>query len=253
MTQPIESENSGVTEDGFLDNQVRLRQPRTGYRAAIDPVFLSASIPAQNGESALDIGTGVGAAAIMLAWRVSGLEGTGLEIDPDLVRLGSDNARLNGLDDRVEFMVGNLSRPPGRLLPASFDHVLANPPYLEADHGTVSPHGGRARANMEREGLDAWLRFGLGMLREKGTMTLIHRADRLDGLLAHLSGCIGEIVVFPLWPDSGETPAKRVIVQGRKGLKGGLRLARGMVLHGADGKYTDRAEEILRKGANLVL
>ncbi len=40
MTQPIESENSGVTEDGFLDNQVRLRQPRTGYRAAIDPVFL---------------------------------------------------------------------------------------------------------------------------------------------------------------------------------------------------------------------
>jgi len=52
-----------ITEDGLLGNRIRLRQPAAGYRAAIDPVFLAASVQAEPGERVIDVGAGVGAAA----------------------------------------------------------------------------------------------------------------------------------------------------------------------------------------------
>jgi tRNA1(Val) A37 N6-methylase TrmN6 len=254
-----EDEEMPVTEDGFLGGKVRLRQPEKGYRAAIDPVLLAAAVPAEGGERALDIGAGVGTAGLLLAWRVAGLRVTGMEIDPAMLRLASENARLNNLDDRVEFMVGDLSRPPARLAPGSFDHVLANPPYLEADRATASSEASRAGARIEGRagasgaGLDAWVRFGCVMVRDRGTITMIHRADRLDDLLAILRGRAGGITVFPLWPDRSSKPASRVLVQAVKGSKAPMRLAQGLVLHEDDGRYTVEAEAVLRHGAPLPL
>ncbi|MBF0374243.1 MAG: methyltransferase, partial [Alphaproteobacteria bacterium] len=50
------------TDDTLLDGRVRLRQPTHGYRAAIDPVFLAAAVPAGAGQRVLDAGCGAGAA-----------------------------------------------------------------------------------------------------------------------------------------------------------------------------------------------
>jgi len=58
------------SEDGVLGGRLRLRQPTSGYRVAIDPVFLAAAVPAGPRDTVLDIGCGVGAAALCLAARV---------------------------------------------------------------------------------------------------------------------------------------------------------------------------------------
>jgi tRNA1(Val) A37 N6-methylase TrmN6 len=254
-----DAEADGFTEDGFLDGRVRLRQPRDGYRAAIDPVFLAAAVPAADGERALEIGAGAGTAALCLAWRVPGLRISGVEIDPAMVRLAAGNAHLNGVERRVDFMVGDLVRPPARIAPGSFHHVLANPPYLEASAASLSPVAGRADAAIEgRAGgsgarLKDWVRFALAMAREGGTVTLIHRADRLGDLLAALGPGAGGITVFPLWPDHGDGPAKRIIAHARKGSRAPMRFARGLALHEGDGRFTPAAEQVLRGGAALDL
>jgi tRNA1(Val) A37 N6-methylase TrmN6 len=287
VSGPIPELGAGVTEDGFLGGRLRLRQPAEGYRAAIDPVFLAAAVPAGEGERALDIGAGVGTAGLLLAWRVAGLRVTGIEIDTELLKLATVNARLNHLDDRVEFMFGDLARPPSRLAPGSYDHVLANPPYLEPDSHTASPNAGRAGANIEGRagghnmkgragghnmkgragghnmkgraggatgvGLEAWVRLGCVMACDGGTITMVHRADRLDDLLAVLRGRAGGITVFPLWPDRSAKPASRVLVQAIKGSKAPMRLAQGLVLHEDGGGYTVEAEAVLRHGAPLAV
>jgi len=76
----------------------------------------------------------------------------------------------------------------------------------------------------------------------------VHRADRLDALLAALSGRAGEIVVFPLWPRQGQA-AKRILVRARKQVATPLRLSPGLVLHEADGRFTAAANAVLRDGA----
>ena len=79
-----------LTRDGFLGGRLMLWQPCQGYRAATDPVFLAAFVPARPGESALDLGCGVGAAGLCLARRVGSLDLHGLEIQPDYAALTMD-------------------------------------------------------------------------------------------------------------------------------------------------------------------
>jgi tRNA1(Val) A37 N6-methylase TrmN6 len=245
--------DEATTEDFFLDGRVRLRQPRQGYRAAIDPVFLAAAVPAKSGDTVLDIGCGAGAASLCLAARVPGCRVTGIESDRALVRLAGDNVALNRLSDRMMILTGDLMRPPQRLEPDSFAHVMANPPYLPRGAATPSPRQSKARATIEGDAdLAAWLRFALVMTRVRGTITLIHRADRLEQLLALLSGRAGDIIVFPLWSGAGKD-AKRVILRARKGIASPTRLASGLVLHEADGRFTEAADSVLRHGAALPL
>ncbi len=242
-----------VTADRLLDGQILLDQPRRGFRAGIDTVLLAAAVPARPGDRVIEAGAGAGAATLCLARRVADIEIVGLEKDPGLVRLAAANARRNALAHRIAFLAGDVGRPPRRLTDGSFDHAMMNPPFLPAGRTRPPASGSRAAAKVEDgAGIADWLSFGFGMLRPKGTLTLIHRADRLAELLAALPSGGGEIVVFPLWPRGGESVAKRVLLRARRGSGAPLRLASGLVLHEPGGGFTAEANAVLR-GAALDL
>ncbi len=242
-----------VSEDHLLGGRVRLSQPVEGYRAAIDPVFLAAAVPAEPGDSLLDLGCGAGAASLCLLARVPETRVTGLDIQAEWVRLAGENGRANGWGGRFLPLTGDVARPPPRLAPGSFDHVLCNPPQLVAERARPAADPGRDLANREGAArLGDWVATALAMVRPKGTVTFIHRADRLDDLLSAFAGRAGELVVFPLWPGAGK-PAKRVLVRARKGAATPLRLAPGLVLHRADGGFTGAAEAVLREGRGLEI
>jgi tRNA1(Val) A37 N6-methylase TrmN6 len=171
----------------------------------------------------------------------------GFELQRDLVRLTGDNAALNGMSPRVSAIVGDLLQPPPRLSPGMFDHVMVNPPFIEEGRGTP------ALATMEGgANLGDWVRFALAMVRGKGTVSFIHRADRIDRLLGHLAGRAGEITIFPLWPAAGRA-ASRILVRVRKQVATPARLLPGLILHEPDGRFTPAAEAVLRGGEELVL
>lgn len=233
---------------------MRLQQPAEGFRASIDAVLLAAAVPACDGDNVLDVGSGTGAAALCLATRVEGAQVTGIEADRTLVRLAADNAAATGVGPRVRFYLGDLASPPiRRLSPASFDHVMANPPFAPEGTGRTPLDPGRAQAMIEGKlRLAGWLDFCLKMVKSGGSLAVIQRADRLAEVLTGLSGHLGGLVVLPLWPRQAK-PAKRVIVAGRKGSAAPLTLWPGLVLHRPDGAYTREAEAVLRGGAALAL
>lgn len=245
-----------LSEDGFLGGRLRLRQPRAGYRAAIDPVLLAAFTPAAPGESVLELGCGAGVASLCLGARVGGLALSGIEAQPGYAALARANAAANG----VAFTVheGDLRRPPPELRALSFQHVIANPPYYSERAATAPADPGRRAAHVEEAGLGDWIDAGLRRLRPGGWLTLIHRAERLGALLAGLEGRAGSILVLPVAPRP-ERPAGRVLVRARKGAAGPLRLAPPFVVHAAEshgadaGRYGPLAERILRESASLGL
>lgn len=240
-----------VTQDTLLDRKVKLLQPQNGYRVAIDPVFLASAVQAQAGEHVLDVGAGVGAASLCLAYRVPGCRVTGLEVQRPYIRLAQQNSESNGMRARVEFLYGDLRQSPPRLAAGTFAHVMANPPYLEAVRSRPATTVAKDTANREGETpLELWARFCLLMVKPKGTVTFIHRADRLQHLLTTFSGKLGNIEIFPLWSGPGK-PANRIVLRGRKSLHGALVLHSGLVLHNENGGYTTAAEEILREGKAL--
>jgi tRNA1(Val) A37 N6-methylase TrmN6 len=249
----LDSAEPNFTEDRLLGGRVRLRQPATGYRVAIDPVFLAAAVPAEPRQLVLDVGCGAGAAMLCLAARVPHLRVVGLEMQRDLVRLAGDNVILNGLDARTSVMIGDLLHPPPRLSPGAFDHVMANPPFHQSGHATSLSSLEKSAATIEGEAdLGAWVRFSFAMVRSKGTVTFVHRADRIDTLLGQIAGRAGEVVVFPLWPGQDKA-ASRVLVRARPQVASPARLAAGLVLHEPDGRLTPGADGVLREGRGLDL
>jgi tRNA1(Val) A37 N6-methylase TrmN6 len=241
---------AGTTHDTLLGGRVQLHQPAQGYRVAIDPVLLAAAVPARRGEHVLDLGTGVGAAALCLAMRVAECRVTGVELDDELVAIARRNADANGLAERFVVAAADVRAAPGN----AFDHVMANPPFAEAGRGTASPSAARQRANVEGEaGLAAWVDAAFAAARAGGSVTIIHRADRVAELLqAFARAGAGGSVLYPLWPKAG-ADAKRVLVQGTKGSRAPARVGAGLVLHEAEGAYSRAAQAVLREGAALRL
>ena len=245
---PPDANSVETTEDALLAGQVRLRQPRDGFRAAIDSVLLPAAIAAAAGDKVFEIGAGCGAAALCLARRVDGVNISGIDIQPHLVRLAGDNVRANGFEGRIDIMSGDVAQPLPPRVQGPFDHVMFNPPYLEAPRSRLPDSSDKAAAQIEGEaGLDIWISRAHGLLRHKGVVTIIHRADRLDAIIRGLGGKFGGIAVCPLWPRAG-APAKRLIIRARKGVATPFTLTAGLVLHADSGDYTAEAGAVLRGG-----
>jgi len=246
------------SEDALLDGRVRLAQAQDGYRVAMDTVFLAAAVPAGEGDRVLDIGTGSAAAALCLARRVGGVAVDGLEIQDAMCLLAERNIGLNGVGDRVRVLSGDLLDPPAPFAEAAFakggyDHVMANPPHLEAAKAFPPAAADRAIAHVEgRARLADWVRFALRMARPGATLTFLHRFDRCEELLLLLAEGTGALQVLPLLPMVGK-PAKRVLVQGRKGATASRNVRDGLVLHEPDGSYTKAAQAVLRAGRALLL
>lgn len=233
-----------VTQDRFLNGRVIAWQPRVGYRAATDPVFLAAACPARDAESVLELGCGVGVASLCLRARVA-VDVIGVERQAAYAEL----ARRNGLD----VVEADLTELPSALRQRSFDHVIANPPYYGA--GTGSDDAGRDAALREDTPLAEWTRVARARLVQGGWLTMIHLAERLPDVLGALDG-FGSISVLPLAARQGRA-AGRVVVRARKGARGAFQLLSPVLIHEgtthlSDGDdYSATARAVLRDGAAL--
>ncbi len=243
---------SEVTDDAFLCGRLHLLQPAKGYRAATDPVLLAAACPAEAGQTVLDLGCGVGAAALCLAVRVPGVIVTGLEVQPDYAELARRNAVRACVT--LDVVTGDLLQMPAALR-RGFDHVIANPPYYPRG-GTPSPVPDRDLAMRAEVPLATWVEAATRRLHPGGWLTLICGTDGLPVVLSALTPRMGSVAVLPLAPRDGRA-ALRILVRARKGGRGAFRLLAPFVLHhGAshDGdreSYSAQASAVLRDAQSL--
>lgn len=234
----------------MLGGRVRLAQPVYGYRVAIDPVLLAASIVADAGERILDAGCGTGAAALCLAARTENCAVTGVELDTELAALARSNVAANGMSGRIAIAETSFDAYAAANQGA-FDQVMSNPPFYEGERHTRSPRETKAAAHGEQTlDLAGWIKAAAAALKSGGRLTLIHRADRLGDILSAFEGRFGAVIIFPLWPKVG-SEAKRILLTAAKGRRTLPRLLPGLVLHQADGAYTAQTETILRDAAPL--
>lgn len=232
-----------------LNGAVKLRQIAGGFRTSSDAVLLAAACPAKEGQHILDLGCGIGTAGLCTIQRINNTRLTGIDIQPDHVGIATENAALNNNAHRCEFMVGDVRD----FDITKFDHVICNPPYEEAGKHLTSPSGKNAlaRGHLDEDtDLSLWIKCAFRCVRSGGSFTMIHKADQVQAIIQALGKSFGATEIIPLWPKAG-VPAKRVIIRTIKHRKTPATILPGLILHEADGSYTNAAQEILRGGEGL--
>jgi tRNA1(Val) A37 N6-methylase TrmN6 len=247
-----------VTEDGALGGRLRLKQPKRGHRIGHDAILLAAACPAQEGERVVDLGAGVGAAGLAVALRVAGTMVTLVEVDAGLAALATENARLNGLAARVSIAALDIGAPSrafaaAGLAPESVARVLMNPPFNDPARQRESPDPQRRLAHAGPGGtLARWIKTAARLLRPRGTLTLIWRAEGLGEVVRALDPAFGGVAVLPVYSKAGES-AIRILVRATKASGAPLALLPGLVLNDHAGRPTVQSEAVLRAGAVLPL
>ena len=250
----VEEAEGRISEDTVLGGRVHLLQPKVGFRAAIDPILLVAAVPSRPADQVLDIGTGTGAAALCLLAREPGAWITGIDVQPDLIALAERAAFRNEMESRAKFIVMDVSAPNQTMRTALFDHVMSNPPFLDARTGQMPQDAARARATVESTAdLQTWLRFMSDRLRDAGTLSIIHRRDRAQEIVDLLGDDFGARRRLDLISVDDGRPVKRCLVQATKGAVPGLLSETAFVLHNMDGSFTGQAQAVLRDGQALTI
>ncbi|MGH1399108.1 MAG: tRNA1(Val) (adenine(37)-N6)-methyltransferase [Alphaproteobacteria bacterium] len=239
-----------------LGGQLELLQPLGGFKTSIDAVLLGAACPAEGGERVLDLGCGVGSAGLCTLSRVAEARLTGIDILPRSVELAEKNAALNGQDARAAFIAEDIRDYEGGMNAdghGEFDHVICNPPYLEAGAHIQSPSPEKQTAiGFGEDDIDLkdWIDAAYRNIKVGGSFTMINRADHTDKIIQGFGRKFGAVEIIPLWPKLS-MPAKRVIIRARKDRKSPSVIHAGVILHRENGEYTDAAEAILRDGKAL--
>lgn len=245
-----------LTQDDFLGGKIKIWQPRTGYRAGVDPVVLAASVPAKPGQSVLELGCGVGVASLCLAARVPDLQVTGVEVQADYAAL----ARRNGSENKLSFDVvtADLRALPVDLRQRRFDHVIMNPPYFDRARGTASDDSGKDIAFGGDTPLATWLDVAAKRVGPRSFLTLIQRMERLPEVLRALEGRLGAFVVRPIAGRRARAP-ELFLLQARQEGKTPFRMAPPLIMHAGDThqgdqeSYRPEVARALRNGAELPI
>lgn len=234
-----------------MDGRIVLRQGQDGYRAGMDAALLAAACDAGTEARVLEAGCGAGGALLAAAVRRPGVHFTGIERDLAAAALARHNAQLNQLHSRIDIMEGDVRQSFRTLGLEPFDAVMSNPPFFDDPGALRAPAAAKQGAWMADGGLSVWTNFLLKAVREGGSITIIHRADRLADILALLAPKAGSFQIRPIHAHA-DAPAKRVLVRALKTGKAPLQLLPPLVLHPREGaKHTAEAEAIFRGEAAL--
>ncbi len=247
---------SDLTEDAFLGGQLVLRQLKSGHRAGHDAMLLAAATAARPGERVADFGAGVGAAGLAVARRVPGIDLVLVEIDPTLAELARQNAAANKI--AAEVIVLDIESASGafaaaNLLPDSVDAVLMNPPFNDLGRHRPSPDSAREVAHVATATtLESWIHAARRIVKPKGALTLIWRADGISDVLAALERGFGSLELLPVHADVTQ-PAIRILIRAIKGGRAPTRIHASLVLNDKSGAPNKEVQEILTGKGTLLL
>jgi tRNA1Val (adenine37-N6)-methyltransferase len=208
--------------DEFMDGRLKLIQSKTGYRFSIDAILLSQFVTIKRGDRIVDLGTGCGIIPLILLLTKPVGHTFGLEIQKDLADQAARNTVLNGYENRMGVILGDIKHPP--FAPSSADVVTCNPPYRPKNSGRINPDLQRAIARHEMlASLDDVLNAATRTLRAKGRLAMIYPAVRLVEVLVRMRGFNLEPKRIRIVYPGMESEAKLALIEaslgGRRGLK----------------------------------
>lgn len=231
--------------DDLQRNGYKIIQNPSKFCFGMDAVLLSGFAQVKKDERALDLGTGTGIIPLLLSAKTEGIHFTGLEIQEESADMARRSVALNGLEEKIEIVTGDIKDASARFGASSFDVITTNPPYMIGDHGLKNDNEAKTIARHEILcDLEDVLRESSRILKTHGRFYMVHRPFRLAEILGKMSEYRLEPKRMRLvYPYIDKEP-NMVLIEGLKGGRARMTVEKPLIVYREPGVYMPEIYDI---------
>lgn len=239
--------------DDLLRNDLKIIQSDDVFSFSMDAVLLArfCSVPARG--KMMDLCTGNGVVPLLVSTRTKA-ELWGVEIQERLADMASRSVKLNGLENRIHILNGDLKEIHKEVGVGTYDLITVNPPYLPVKAGeqNTNVHFAAARHEIYCT-LEDVVAACSRLVKYGGKVAMVHRPGRLVDILTLMRTYRLEPKrVRFVHPKVGDE-ANMVLVEGIREGKPDLRMLPPVIVYGPDGVYTEELMGIYYGQADSLL
>ncbi len=224
---------------------LKLIQKKDGFCFGVDAVLLSHFAQVAKNSKVIDLGTGTGIIAVLVAAKKGPERVVGLEIQHDMADMAARSVELNALSERVSIVQGDIKDAVRIFAAASFDAVVTNPPYMEKGGGLLNPADVKAISRHEILcTLEDIVSVASRLMKPGGKFSMVHRPQRLADIIYHMrSYSIEPKQLRFVHPSPGKKP-NLLLISGTKNGKAELRVQEPLYVYDSTGRYSKEIDEI---------
>lgn len=235
----------GERIDELQRNGYRIIQNPERFCFGMDAVLLSGFARAKKQERCLDLGCGNGIIPILMEAKTEGKHFTGLEIQPESADMARRSVALNGLQDRIDIVEGDIKDASKIFGASSFHVVTTNPPYMTAQHGLTNLYEAKTIARHEVLcNLEDIIRESARLLMPGGRFYMVHRPFRLAEIISLMVRYRMEPKRMRLVYPYVDREPNMVLIEGLRGGKSRMTVEKPLIVYKEPGKYTDEIYDV---------
>jgi len=232
-----------LTTDSLFNGSIRVKQNRSGYRFSIDAVLLAQHAMPSPNDTVLDLGTGCGIIPLILAYRHPKIKIFGVEVQKDLSDIAVLNIAESRMEDRITIHCNDLRRLKQDMTSGPVELVVTNPPYRKLESGRLTPDHQRAVAKHEiKATLFDVVETAHRMLQTSGRFVIIYPAERMADIITQMRSAGIEPKYIRMIHSYRNKNAKRILVEGKKGGRHGLKIGPPLIIYRKNGSYSDETQ-----------
>lgn len=229
----------GERVDDLIMNNLKLIQHPEEFCFSLDAVLLAHFASVRKSGKVADLGAGTGVIGLLLVARGAAAV-TGIELNPAMADMASRSAKLNGLEDKLRIINGDLRLITDLLPGGNFELVVSNPPYRPIGGGYISPNDQVAMARHElTASLTDIVAAARYLVKYRGRFAMVHLPERLAEItLAMCQAGIEPKRLQFVYPRVDKKP-NMVLIEGVRGAKPGIDVLPPLLVYTTTGNYSE--------------
>ena len=228
---------------------LKIVQNTDWFKFSIDSVLLSNFVKiTKNTTNIIDFCTGNAPIPLILSKKTRA-NITGVEIQKDVYNLAKKSIEINNLQDRIEILNMDVKDIAQKYESDSFDLITCNPPYFKLKESSIiNDNDIKSVARHEIYiNLDDIFKVARKILKNNGTIAIVHRTDRLIDII----DCMKKNNIEPkrlqlVYPKFNKE-SNIVLIEGAKNGKSSLKVLPPIYVHDEDGNYLEEIKKMFEE------
>ncbi|MDE5824495.1 MAG: tRNA1(Val) (adenine(37)-N6)-methyltransferase [Lachnospiraceae bacterium] len=231
--------------DDLQRNGYQIIQNPEKFCFGMDAVLLSGFVRVKAGAEVLDMGTGTGIIPLLVEAKTQAMHISAIEIQEESADMARRSVRLNGLENKIDIVTGDLREADQFFNAASFDVITCNPPYMIGQHGLTNLDAPKAIARHEILcTLEDVVRTAAKLLKPGGYFCMVHRPFRLAEIITVMTEYKLEPKRMKLvYPYIDKEP-NMVLIEGCRGGKPRMTVEKPLIVYKEPNVYTDEIYDV---------